>query len=59
MDALLYSPMKGHVILIEDARCFDGTQDYLYLDRLLEMVRRKNTYHIEVWTDIIFLTPKN
>ncbi len=51
--------MKGHVILIEDARCFDGTQDYLYLDRLLEMVRRKNTYHIEVWTDIIFLTPKN
>lgn len=59
LEAILDSPVKGHVILIDDARCFDGTQDYPYLDRLIETVRRKNTYHIEVSTDIIRLTPKN
>jgi len=59
LEAILGSPVKGHVILIDDARCFDGTQDYPYLDQLLEMVRLKNTYHIEVSTDIIRLTPKN
>jgi len=59
LEAILDSPVKGHVVLIDDARCFDVTQDYPYLDRLLETVRRKNTYHIEVSTDIIRLTPKN
>lgn len=59
LDAILGLPVKGHVILIDDARCFDGTQDYPHLDRLLETVRRNNTYHIEVSTDIIRLTPKN
>ena len=59
LEAIMDSPVKGHVILIDDARCFDGTQDYPHLDRLLETARRKNTYHIEVSTDIIRLTPKN
>lgn len=59
LEAILDSPVKDHVILIDDARCFDGTQDYPYLDRLLETVRRRNTYHIEVSTDIIRLTPKD
>ncbi len=59
LEAILDSPVEGHVILIDDARCFDGTQDYPNLDRLLETVRHKNTYHIEVSTDIIRLTPKN
>lgn len=56
--AILNSPVKGHVVLIDDARCFDGTQGYPHLDRLLETVRRKNTYHIEVSTDIIRLMTK-
>ena len=46
------------MILIDDARCFDGTKDYPHLDRLLETVRRNNTYDIEVTTDIIRLTTK-
>lgn len=59
LDAILTSPVIGHVILIDDARCFDGTHSYPHLDRLLETVRRNNTYYIEVSTDIIRLTPKN
>ncbi len=59
LQAILDSPLKGHVILIDDARCFDGTRGYPHLDRLLETAGLKNTYHIEVSTDIIRLTPKN
>jgi len=59
LEAIMDSPVKGHVVLIDDARCFDGTQDYPHLDLLLETVRQKNTYLIEVSTDIIRLTPKD
>lgn len=59
LEAILDSSVKGHVTPIDNARCFDGSQDYPYLDRLLEMVRRKKTYHIEISTDIIRLTAKN
>lgn len=59
LDAILVSLVKGHAILIDDARCFDGTYSHPHLDQLLETVRRNNTYHIEVSTDIIRLTPKN
>ena len=59
LDSILESPVKGHVILIDDARCFDATHDCPHLDILLETVRRKNTYHIEVSADIIRLTPRN
>lgn len=59
LEAILESPVKGHVVLIDDARCFEGTQDYPHLDHLLETVRSKNTHHIEVSTDIIRLVPKD
>ncbi len=59
LEAILDSPVKGHVVLIDDARCFDGTRDYPQLERILETVRRKNIYYIEVSADIIRLTPKN
>lgn len=59
LEAILDSAVKGHVALIEHTRCFDGTPDYPHLDRVLETMRRKNTYHTEVSTDIIRLTPKN
>ena len=59
LDSILNSPVKGHVILIDDARCFDGTQDYPYLDQLLETIRRDKKYLVEVSVDIIRLTPQN
>lgn len=57
LDAILQSPIKGHVILIDDARCFDGTHDYPKIDRLLETVRHTGKYQIEISTDIIRITP--
>jgi len=57
LDSILNSPIKGHVVLIDDARCFNGTHDYPHIDQLIESVRCKNTYHLEVSIDIIRLTP--
>lgn len=31
LQAILDSPIKNHVILIDDARCFDGTTSYPHL----------------------------
>jgi hypothetical protein len=59
LEAILQSTVKGHVILIDDARDFNGSHDYPHLDRLLETVRVSSIYDIEVSTDIIRLTPKS
>ncbi|MBX9870528.1 MAG: hypothetical protein K2X75_00890 [Burkholderiaceae bacterium] len=55
--SVLGSPIKGHVILIDDARCFDGANSYPHLDMLLQIVRAQGGYEIEVSADIIRLTP--
>lgn len=57
LAAILDSPIKSHVILIDDARCFDGTNGYPHLDRLLETIRSRSGYKIEVSADIIRVTP--
>lgn len=58
LQAILDSPIKTHVILIDDARCFDGMNTYPHLDDLLNAVRKNGSYHIEISADIIRLTPK-
>lgn len=57
LDAVLESPVKDHVILIDDARCLDGTNGYPHLDELLRTVREQSSYACEVSADIIRLTP--
>lgn len=59
LQAILDSPIKSHVILIDDARCFDNSNSYPHLDAMLNMVRVNGFYHIEVSADIIRLTPKS
>lgn len=59
VKAVLAHPVKEHVILIDDARCFDGTNNYPYLDELLLFIRQDGNYEVEVSTDIIRLTPIN
>ena len=34
LKAILLHPIKGHIIWIDDARCFDGTHDYPTLKNL-------------------------
>lgn len=57
LDSILRSSTKNHVILIDDARCFDGSGGYPQLDNLLRTVREQSKYVCEVSTDIIRLTP--
>ena len=58
LQAILRHPVKGHVILIDDARCFDGSNDYPHLDDLLRVVREDGNYAAEVSIDIIRLIPR-
>jgi len=58
LKAILSHPIKRHVILIDDARCFEGRNDYPHLDDLLRIVREEGNYDAEVSTDIIRLVPR-
>lgn len=58
LKAILSHPIKQHVILIDDARCFDGINDYPHLDDLLRVIREDGNYSAEVSTDIIRLIPR-
>jgi hypothetical protein len=50
--------VKQHVILIDDARCFNGSDDYPALEDLKELVSDKLPQSIiEVYDDIIRITP--
>jgi hypothetical protein len=55
--SILQSDIKSHVILIDDARCFNGTHDYPHLDDLLREIRLSSDYCVDISTDIIRLTP--
>ncbi len=58
LKAILSHPVKRHVILIDDARYFDGRNDYPHLDDLLRVIREDGSYSAEVSTDIIRLVPR-
>ena len=60
LEAILASPIKNHVVLIDDTRCcFAGMNGYPCIDELLKMVRYHSHYDTEVSADIIRLTPKD
>jgi len=57
LDAIFRNEVKGHVVLIDDARCFDGTGDYPTLAELERFVRARNpNASFEVRDDIIRVT---
>lgn len=58
LDAILRHPVKQHVILIDDARLFDGTNAYPRMEDLLDLIRTGGTYVTEISTDIIRLMPR-
>ncbi|WP_049815195.1 hypothetical protein [Rhodothermus marinus] len=54
ISAILHHNVKGHVILIDDARHFTGSGGYPHLDELLHRLRVAfDGYSVEVSTDII------
>lgn len=58
LQAILASPIAGHVILIDDVRCFDGSHDYPHLDEFMAVIRADGRYYAEVSADILRLTPR-
>lgn len=59
LAAILASPIKKHVVMIDDARCFTSANGYPFIDVLLKTVREHGNYDTEVSADIIRLTPKD
>jgi len=45
LTAILSHPVNGHVILIDDARCFTGENDYPTLDELKNFVAERKPNH--------------
>lgn len=54
LDHILRHSIQGHVILIDDARCFNGTHDYPTLSELRQYIeQRRPNMTFEVETDIV------
>ena len=58
IQAILSSPIKHHVILIDDARCFNGQNDYPTIKEIRSWLNGTN-YRLRVAWDIIRITPNN
>ncbi|MBK9249578.1 MAG: hypothetical protein IPM69_16045 [Ignavibacteria bacterium] len=57
LEAIFKNNSLLHVMLIDDARLFNGTGDYPTLEELRKFVHHKNPqYHMDVKDDIIRLT---
>lgn len=57
LDAIFYSNKFSHIILIDDARCFNGESDFPTIDELTDYIGSKNKkYQIEIKHDIIRCT---
>lgn len=54
LNHILNHTIKDHVILIDDARCFTGEDDYPSIDYLSDFIKQKNpSLKFEVLDDII------
>lgn len=54
IDAIFSNGQLNHIILIDDARCFNGTNDYPTIEELTDYVKSKNNkYHLEIKNDIL------
>jgi hypothetical protein len=58
LTAICDHPIDGHVILIDDARCFTGEDDYPTVGEVRDfMSSRKPDYRFELDLDIMRITP--
>lgn len=59
LEQILRHQIKSHVILIDDARCFDGSHDYPTIQEVEKLITKTapNIYKISVERDIIRITP--
>ncbi len=58
VELILHHPVRGHVILVDDARLFNGTNDYPSLDGFRKQLLQLNSsYRFSVENDIIRFLP--
>ncbi|MCA1951993.1 MAG: hypothetical protein LDL25_03305 [Hyphomicrobiales bacterium] len=57
VEAILNSPVRGHVILIDDAQDFTGEGGYPELGRFLTAIAETGRYRARVHANIIILEP--
>lgn len=57
LEAIYHHPVKGHVILIDDARCFGGGTYPLLADMIAEMQHHLPDYRIYTESDIVRALP--
>ncbi|OIO19907.1 MAG: hypothetical protein AUJ23_01135 [Candidatus Magasanikbacteria bacterium CG1_02_32_51] len=56
LNAIFEHNIKNHIILIDDARCFDGTNDYPKIEELKDFIKQKNpNFNIEIKNDILII----
>jgi hypothetical protein len=58
LDAILAHPVQNHVILIDDARVFNGTNDYPTVDAIRERLQVVGAFDVKVESDAIVITRK-
>lgn len=57
LDCILINNQFKHVLLVDDARCFNGQGDYPTIENLTAYIKSKNNrYELEVKNDIIRYT---
>lgn len=57
LNAIFKIGMLNHIILIDDARCFNGRSNYTTIEKLITFVKGKNEkYQVEIEHDIIRFT---
>jgi len=60
LDAIFKSSTLNHVLLIDDARCFNGTEDYPTLEELKNYMNSiRPNYSFKVEDDLIRCAPQN
>jgi hypothetical protein len=57
LKCLLARGDAGHIILIDDARCFDGTNGYPALAELMNIITGISGASVEISNDIVRITP--
>jgi hypothetical protein len=58
LEAIFDHAVKDHIVLIDDARLFDGTRGYPRLAEVRERVRETDSYELDVVSDIICISPR-
>ena len=56
---ILRHEVKHHVILVDDARCFNGTKGYPTIDELKALITQNGpSYDLSIANDVIQIRPR-